>query len=691
MTDSVNILASLEEEILQLRTELQETYRGITELTNELNSAHEAVRRAHAELEQVFDTTGDGLCLIDLDFNIIRTNKRYLRLVGASQEEVVGRKCFEVFGGRACHYPVCRLSRILAGEKQVEEDDEKICSAGGSVPCIITAAPFYDPKGQLIGIVENIKDITARKRAEEALKQSEQKFRELIDSLPVTVFEADAQSNITYLNRLGMDKLGYKKREKPGGLNFIDLVAPEDRNRAREDLLRGLNNQAIDGVEYTIQLRDGKSLPILLHMVPVTDQDQVIGFRGICQDLSDPKRAEEEKRRLESQLRQAQKMEAIGTLAGGIAHDFNNILAAIIGYTELTLAELPKAGPARHGLEQVLKAAERATDLVKQILTFSRQTEGQRKPLKVTPVIKEALKFLRSSLPSNIEIRQDLRLESDTVLADPTQIYQVVMNLCANAAQAMKDKDGLLEVALVEVDLSSEPEIALPGLSAGKHLRLNVRDTGHGMDKATVERIFEPFFTTKDLGEGTGMGLAVVHGIVQSHAGAINVDSQPGVGTTFQVYLPKIEEKAPDEAKVAVSLPRGAEKILLVDDEAPLVDIERQMLETLGYEVVARTSSLEALEAFRFKPEQFDLVITDQTMPNMIGLDLARNIFNIRPEVPIILCTGFSQTVTPEQAGKIGIQGFLMKPMGIHDLAVTVRQVLDQKDSARESKETLIG
>jgi two-component system cell cycle sensor histidine kinase/response regulator CckA len=373
-------------------------------------------------------------------------------------------------------------------------------------------------------------------------------------------------------------------------------------------------------------------------------------------------------------------MEAIGTLAGGIAHDFNNILAAIMGYTEMALYDVPEGTSGRRNLEQVLKAGYRGKDLVKQIITFSRRRDEERRPMRISPIVKEALKMLRASLPTTIDIRQNIKTQSGMVLADPTQIHQVLMNLISNAAYAMREKGGVLEVSLTDVDIylddAAPPH---PDLKPGPYLKLTVSDTGHGIEHAIMERIFDPFFTTKRPGEGTGMGLAVVHGIVKSYGGAILVDSEPGKGSAFDVFFPRIEGYVLPEVDAAAPMPTGDEHILFVDDEEALADMVQQMLERLGYSVVVKTSSLEALEVFKVHPDQFDLVITDQTMPHMAGVDLAKEIMRIRPEIPIILCTGFSEVISAEEAKTFGIREFLMKPFATRMLAETIRRALDSK------------
>ena len=381
----------------------------------------------------------------------------------------------------------------------------------------------------------------------------------------------------------------------------------------------------------------------------------------------------------ERQLQQVLKIQAIGTLAGGIAHDFNNILFPIVGYTELTMDEVPDDSVAHNNLEEVLKAAHRAKDLVQQILTFSRQSGQERKPVEVHAIIREALKLLRASIPASIEIINKINDDCHPVMGDATQIHQVIMNLCTNAYQAMQDKGGTLEVNLSEVDVGYEETVKKIGMQPGKHLQLLVRDEGCGMDAVVLDRIFEPYYTTKEQGKGTGLGLSVIHGIVKNHRGDISVTSSPGKGTTFKVYLPVTEDAdIANEFEPSNGAAKGNERILLIDDEEQIVSMEQQMLENLGYEVTARTDSSEALKEFSQKPQNFDLVITDMTMPHMTGDKLAQKLLDIKPDIPVILCTGFNEDITEEKALAMGIQKFVMKPVIKNDLATTIRTVLDQ-------------
>ena len=382
--------------------------------------------------------------------------------------------------------------------------------------------------------------------------------------------------------------------------------------------------------------------------------------------------------RLEKELRQAQKMESIGTLAGGISHDFNNILSAIFGYTELSLniSDNPKT---KEHLEHVLKAAGRARDLVKQILAFSRQTEQEKKPVKIGPIINEVLKFLQASLPSNIVIQQNQLTDSDIVFSDPVQIHQVLMNLCTNAGYAMRKKGGILKVSMSSVHLNAGEASGHMDLRPGWFLKIEVCDTGEGIERDIIERIFEPYFTTKSKAEGTGLGLSVVHGIIKEHEGAITVYSEKGSGTTFCLFLPSVEKNKEEKKVPAVrQLLQGTERILFVDDEKELVDLGSGMLENFGYEVETRTSPVEALQLFSRMSDKYDLVITDKTMPNMSGFELAMELIKIRPDIPVILCTGFSDEVDLNKCNAVGIKKLLMKPLVMQELAESVRKVLGE-------------
>jgi PAS domain S-box-containing protein len=515
-------------------------------------------------------------------------------------------------------------------------------------------------------------ELEERQRAEEALRQSEAHYRALVEGSLQGISIVKLDGTRIFANSALAHMLGYERPEELVGRSIWEHTAPHEFSRLRaafEAHLRG--EPAPTHYEYQAVKKDGT----LIRVERLASLMMLHGERVILEAYLDIT----ERTRLETQLRQAHKMQAIGTLAGGIAHDFNNILTAILGYTELAMQEAGQGKAVGRHLRGVLTAGHRAKDLVQQILTFSRQTELKHTPLELHLLIKEALGLLRAALPSTIAIQQVIVPRSGTILADPTQIHQVLLNLCTNAAQAMCETGGVIEVLLEPVDLTIDRPSVSADLKAGPYVRLTVRDTGPGMAPEIMEHLFEPFFTTKSVGEGTGMGLAVVHGIVTSHGGAITVESAPGQGATFAVYLPQVAESTTSTVHTEEPLPGGTEHLLLVDDEETLVHLGQEALTHLGYNVVPCTSSLEALEVFRAAPQRFDLVITDYTMPTMTGEMLAQELRCIRPDIPIILCTGFSNTMTAERARASGIDTLVLKPWRVHDLSLAIRQALAQQ------------
>jgi PAS domain S-box-containing protein len=507
------------------------------------------------------------------------------------------------------------------------------------------------------------------KRAQEALQESEKRYRLLVENANDAIFVVQDEA-IKFQNRKTLEMIGYSEEEF-SKIPIIQLIHPEDRDIVLERHKRRLAGEEVP-ITYAFRIinRSGEGRCVELSTVVITWE----GKPATLNFLRDITKQE----KLEAQLQRAQKMEAIGTLAGGIAHDFNNILAAIIGYTEIANLQVDKGSQAKTSLEKVLEAGERAKSLVAQILSFSRQSEEGQKPIQISPVVEEVLKLLRASLPTTVKICRHIEADKAIVEADPTKIHQILMNLCTNAHYAMRDKGGVLEVTLVPVELGADEVASYHDLIPGSYVKLSVSDTGCGMTQSTVDRIFDPYFTTKEKGKGTGLGLAVVQRIVKGYDGAITVQSEPEKGTTFDIYLPRVElEKNVPEADTIRPLSTGKERILYVDDEAALADMGKQMLEYLGYEVVTRTSSVEALELFRRHPDRFDLIITDMTMPNMTGLDLSQELMRINPDIPIILCTGFSHQISKDKAKMARIRELVMKPVLLEDLAGAVRRALD--------------
>ena len=459
--------------------------------------------------------------------------------------------------------------------------------------------------------------------------------------------------------------------------SFLQMVHPEDRPQVEKAVNSALQTKKPYSIEHRVARPDGEIR--IVHErgeAFFDDQGNPVRMVGTVLDITEKKQAEKEKEKLEAQLIQAQKMEAVGTLAGGIAHDFNNLLTAIIGYAELSQLEIRDRQIVESNLSEIFKAGMRARSLVSQILTFSRRDKVLIQPVRVSSIIKETLKLLRAILPATIEFKQNILSDSGRIMADPTRLHQVMMNLCTNASHAMGDIPGTLAVSLTEEELP-DPSPIQP-LEPGSYLKLSVSDTGHGIDEEIQDRIFEPFFTTKEKGHGTGMGLSVVHGIVKGCGGEIFLTSEKNKGTTFDLYFPQILTAPQRDEVVATSaLPKGNERILLVDDEKQLAALGGQLLKLLDYKVVTMTSSLEALELFRTDPGAFDLVITDQTMPKMTGLELGEEIVKIRPDIPIILCTGYSSMVDENSARQKGIKGFFLKPYVAYTIAKKIRDILD--------------
>ena len=513
----------------------------------------------------------------------------------------------------------------------------------------------------------------AIKDRQAALQESEVRFREIFNAVNEAILIYDsATGDVIGINKAMHDMYGYSQDEAVL-LTAGDLSAgevPYSQNDAIAILKKAIN-EGPQLFEWLARRKDGSLfwVEVALKSTTIGGQGMVL---GVIRDIS-------ERKKLEEELFLAQKMEALGTLAGGIAHDFNNILAAIVGYSELVKTHVKDDPKAIRYLDGTLNAAFRAGDLVKQILTFSRGTEQKKMPLQLSPIVKETLKMLRSSIPTTIEIKKNIQSQG-IVMADPTQIHQILMNLCTNAYHAMRETGGTLGVSLKDVTV---PDKGIPGLeiTQGEYILLEVSDTGHGMDEETKNKIFEPYFTTKEPGEGTGLGLAVVHGIVKSHNGSISLYSEPGQGTTFHVYLPKVmtEEAVMVPAEDKEPLVGGDERIMLVDDEMNIVTVTRESLTNYGYQVTTFTNAVQAFQDFERHPEQYDIVITDMTMPYMTGTELAKKLIEIRPDIPIILCTGYSELIHRDKAYAMGITEYLEKPVIMDNLLRTVRRVLSGK------------
>jgi PAS domain S-box-containing protein len=766
-----------------------EIFRDITAR----KTAEQAFRESEKRFRLLIENAGDAVFETDASWSITLVNPAASRFTGYPQEALRGKSFLDLVVPKRREEFQRFYSRQLDREIADTYYEFPLNTQDGNTVWVGQRVQLKRMDGAVSGFQSFCRDITQQRLAEEALRRSEERFRGLADLLPQFVYEADAEGNLTFLNRVGLELTGYTHEDLLSGLNIMDLVSPEDAQTARATLGLFKDGLKAAGNEYHMRRKDGSVFPVAAYWNPIFGDDGLEGFRGVVVDITRRKQAEDsireselkyrtiienieegyyeadlagtmlfcnesmaailgyprdaligmsnreymdsvtakqvhqvfksvhetgnpatapgwelvrkdgskravetsvslirnqqgnpcgfrcvvrdvtDRQRLQQQIMHAQKMESIGALAGGVAHDFNNILYAVMGYTELAMESLPKDAYARSCLQTVLESSARARDLVKQILTFSRQSEEEKHLIEVSPIFKEALKFLGATLPTTIEIRQKLGRDLRPIIADPTQIHQILMNLCTNAGQAIGPKGGVLDAGLSMVELDASFCSLYPEITPGAYLCLSVSDTGGGIDPHIINRIFDPYFTTKEKGQGTGLGLAVVHGIVKRHGGAITVYSELGKGATFRVYLPAARSEPAKELPDADAAPGGNERILFVDDEPTIVRMAELLLRRLGYTVSARSSSIEALELFLAKPDTFDILITDMTMPNMTGIDLIRNIRRTKPDLPVILCTGFSELISDDILEYYRISQVVAKPILTKQLADAIR------------------
>ncbi len=640
------------------------------EMERERTTAERSLRSSEERYRRLFEETRDAIAITTRKGRFIDANQAFLDLFGYSREDLSRMTFKELYADPL----LGRVFRREAEKKGFVKDFEVALMRKDGVKrdCLLTMSVRRDDAGKIQGYQGIIRDISERKRLERAQVLLSAAVEQAAEAIIIT----DGSGVIEYVNPAFERITGFGRKDLVG--RELDVLGPDP---ASGQLYQAVKETLATGTCCRGRFESRKKDRTLFQadgtVSPITDASgRLTHAVAVIHDVSGYLE-------LEARLRQAQKMEAIGTLAGGIAHDFNNILTAIMGYAELAGMEAPDHGHMRDDIGEVIKACYRARDLVSQILAFSRQSEEKKRPLYVSTIVKEVLKLLKASLPATIEIKSRIDEDAGPVIADPIQVHQVLMNLCTNARHAMREQGGTLEVTLSGTEIDPKNPILEPGMAPGPYVRLTVRDTGCGMTPGIISRIFDPYFTTKEQGEGTGLGLAVSLGIVKSHGGTITVHSEQGKGSLFEVYLPLaprteasvLEKEEPPEA---ATVPGGRERILFVDDEAPLVEMVERILRNMGYRVETRTSGIEALELFRAHPERFDLVITDMTMPNMTGDRLAREIMKIRPGIPVILCTGFSERITREQARRMGIREFLLKPLVSRDLAAAIRKALKQ-------------
>lgn len=653
---------------------LRET-ESLSKLLRELKHAEEKLQKSEEKFRFLAEKMFDIVWTIDLDFKTTYVSPSIENVLGFTPEERKQQSLEEMIT------PECLkcvqetfLTELQRDEEGIFDPDRSVTiqveyyrKDGSTVWMENTLKAMRDSDGKIIGMHGVSRDITERRQAEEALRESESKFRKLFDLSPQAIALTNVKSGeLIDVNNKFCELTKYSKEELLGlNTTEIGFYSKAERNKFVKKLQ---SSGEVNGLVMDFKAKDNS----ILHSLMFARIIQIAGVSFIMTIFHDVT----EQKRLEAQLQHAHKMESIGTLAGGISHDFNNILGIIIGNAELALDRVTEDNPAHFNLEEIKIASFRAKDVVRQLLSFARKTKLEKKPTNISPIIQEALRLLRASIPTNIEFRQNIMKDIDTILADPTRINQILINLCTNAYHAMPE-GGSVEVTLKNVELNENTTAQRPNLKPGRYVNLTVSDTGHGIAPEKIDRIFDPYFTTKEVGKGVGMGLSVVHGIVFDHNGVISVDSKLEKGTTFNIFFPTTEMEPLSEKPLDEDLPTGKERILFVDDEKSMVSVGRDRLELLGYQVESKTNPIKALELFRANPDHFDLVITDMAMPQMTGDQLVKQMLNIRPDLPTIICTGFSQNINEKKAKRIGIYQYIEKPLNWSDLARMVRMTLD--------------
>ncbi|WP_051328475.1 hybrid sensor histidine kinase/response regulator [Desulfatirhabdium butyrativorans] len=634
-------------------------------------------RKASEEIRAAFYGIGDGVITTDVDGKVVRMNPVAEALTGWAEAEAIGKPLTEIFHivnettRQKVENPVFE---VLAKGTIVGLANHTVLIAkdGTERPIADSGAPIRDEDGVITGVVLVFRDQTKEREHLKTLQQNEARLRAIFDAVADPLIVYDEEAKPQYVNPAFTKLFGWQLEEISG--RPIPFIPEEEREFHRQKRMEMFETGASVRFETRRITKDGKTLEMIASASAFFDADgKPLGFISSLTDITRIKEMERE-------IRQAQKMEAIGALAAGIAHDFNNILFPISGLTQMCLWDAPKGSALQQNLQKIYESTQRAADLVQQILAFSRRAEIRKTPVILQPIVKEVFKLTRSTIPANIEMQLDVQPQTIRVMADPTQLHQVMMNLITNAYHAVEKTGGSIRLELMEARLEKNRMIGGPSLPPGRYALIRVSDTGCGIDPAIMEKIFEPYFTTKPQGKGTGLGLAVVHGIVTELGGDIRCESWLGNGTTFHVYLPLLvepKEEVPEPSAKPVEVPGGTERILLVDDEKPIIDMGQRMLERLGYTVDAFLDSEEALAQFTADPQRYDLIISDLSLPKMTGEQLAKRVLALRPEIPIIICTGFTERIGEQKAKEMGIRALAPKPLAVEKLAVLIRKVLE--------------
>ncbi|MCF8035277.1 MAG: PAS domain S-box protein [Desulfobacteraceae bacterium] len=669
-------MRQLKDAISQMVEELRTRMREAELRAKEAEDARLALKNSEEKYRLIFENSPLGVLHFDQNGVITACNDNFVEIIGSSRNALIGLKMLDLPDQNV----VAAVKTALAGGQGFYEGPYESATAGKVSPARVLFAPFRGSSGGILGGVGIIEDITERKEAEEALRQSEEKYRLLVENVREAIFVAQ-DGMVRYANAAALNLTGYSLPELTSR-PFIDFLHPGDRQMVLERHYKRVQGLDVSSdYEFRIIHRSGEVKWGELRGVYVEWEGRPATLNLVV-DITEEKKAQQERQELEDRLRHAQKIEALGTLTGGVAHDFNNILSIILGYTELVqaeMADLPEDHPASKGLRQISAAGIRARDVVRQLLTFSRQGEEEKSAQNIGLIIKEGMRMMRSTIPSFIEITEQVRTDLPMVMANPTQIHQLIVNLCKNSSDAMADDGGGLTVSLSPETLEEQIPAFGFDLSPGDYVKLTVSDTGHGIPADGLERVFDPYYTTKDVGKGTGLGLSVVLGIVRDLVGGIRVDSEEGRGSRFEIFLPALREPAETPSpRGREMLPGGTERILFVDDEKAVTSLNELRLQRLGYRVTCETDPEKALQQFSSDPEGFDLLITDMTMRKMTGDVLAGEILKIRPNMKIILCTGYSEKISEQSARRAGIARYLEKPVDLSVMAEAVRAVLDE-------------
>ncbi len=652
---------------------------GVNYDITERKMSEAAIRESEIRYRTLFETMVQGISYHDESGRLLSVNPAAERILGESYHELLGRQLFsdkaKLLSEDGSPFPRENLPGSIAlrtGEKVGPVLFGVENTRDGKLRWLnVTAIPLKRKRDNTIyEMYVTFQDMTEFKNYEFQLRRLLRAVEQSIDGFCIL----DNDWRMDFVNHSFAAMYGIPVDEMKNQ-PFTSLLPTNDLlNQFRDKLLRETAYQT----EIEHRRHSGERFPTLTSISRITDKKgRPEGYICLVRDLSEIKQIENENERIQNQLLRSQKMETIGTLAGGIAHDFNNILTPILGFVELCLLDVEKDTLLYSNFMHIRKGALRAKDLVKQILTFSRHTEQERRYIKLDMIVREALKLLASSLPSTIEIRSSISRDCCTIFGDPTQMHQVLMNLCTNAFQAMEERTGLLEVGLEKVKVDQMMLEKHPVMKRGEYNLLTVTDNGKGMDEKTRERIFEPFFTTKGVGEGTGLGLSVVHGIITNHDGYIFVRSEEGKGTTFELYLPCRKEEAEGRKDTDLMIPEGNEVLMVIDDEVDILQMTKLILQRFGYDVRTFQSSEDALRAFQQSPNEYDLIITDQTMPRMTGSKLASSISKVAPHLPIILITGYSETINIENKDRYGVSELLFKPLDYTKFGQVIRRLLD--------------